>query len=557
MRPREVLSNGALLVSTTARELQADPLQFILQVSRRLPRSVPPRIGKALSIGNPGAVRAAYGAWIADQPQWARETLAATPSRNRRRLFAELANQLGVPDLIPKGELKGGLALRIAIRRGNSIEPSPKFVTADEPPSREDPPVDRALSVFHLLTNSIPHTGSGYAYRSHAVLKAQCEAGLRVAAATRLGYPVIVGKAKATHHDTIDGIDYYRLIPRRLGRTLDERTRQAADLLEPLVRSFGADILSTTTDYTNALVAQEVAARLGIPWTYEVRGLPEDTWVASQTTDSARNQALSSIKYDTLQTRETAAACAADHVFTLGSALRDDFATRGVPKSRMTVVNNAADPLPETDLMTPHQARARLGLPTEGTWVGSVTSLVAYEGIDVLLSAVAYARGQGADLRALIVGDGVARPELESQTRSLGLQFGVEAIFAGRLPKSDAAIYFQALDILAVPRTDQRVCRLVPPLKPLEAMAASRPILARDLPALQNLIKSAGSGVLVPNGDTEVWADALVCLAKDDEAQIALGQRGHNYVENNSWTHQGSTYHHALTRAVGLGLCSV
>ena len=48
--------------------------------------------------------------------------------------------------------------------------------------------------VLHLLTNSLPHTASGYAQRSHSILVAQQQAGWEVLAVTRLGYPVQVGK---------------------------------------------------------------------------------------------------------------------------------------------------------------------------------------------------------------------------------------------------------------------------------------------------------------------------------------------------------------------------
>lgn len=558
MTARELLVNLSLTATTTARELRDEPLQFLIQASRRLPRAVPAKLGRALRSGRPGVTRSAYAAWIADLPEEARDLLADARPRGPvgRRLFAELANQLDVPALIPPALLRGHLAKRVGQRRGDLIEPMPKFALPSSDATRPCD-ADAPISVFHLLTNSVPHTGSGYAYRSHAVLKAQREAGLRVAAATRLGYPVIVGKVSAKHHDVIDGIDYFRLVAPVIRRGLGDQVQQAADLLEPLVRTFGADVLSTTTDYTNALVAQEVAGRLGIPWTYEVRGLPEETWVVSKPFGAERIRAAGSARYVEARRREVSVAQAATRVFTLGRALRDDFIERGVSPDKVTVVHNAASVDLAAPTLEPVAARARLGLPREGTWVGTVTSLVDYEGIDILLEAVALARSQGNDLRALVVGDGTARPSLEAGAERLGLKAGIDVFFAGRVPYANSLMYYQALDIFAVPRRDERVCRLVPPLKPLNAMAVGRPIVASDLPALRQLIASAACGILAPAGQTAMWLEIFVDLSKRNTTRNAYGIQGRAYTENHSWAAAGTAYSDALTSISNIGSRSV
>src|SRR5699024_549297 len=48
----------------------------------------------------------------------------------------------------------------------------------------------RPPAALHVLTNSLPHTRSGYAYRSHAILTTLQNAGHQVAAETRSTYPV-------------------------------------------------------------------------------------------------------------------------------------------------------------------------------------------------------------------------------------------------------------------------------------------------------------------------------------------------------------------------------
>ena len=149
----------------------------------------------------------------------------------------------------------------------------------------------------------------------------------------------------------------------------------------------------------------------------------------------------------------------ADHA--VEKLLRDDLVARGLSPDRVTVVPNAVDDAlldPARDLSA-REARARLGLPEDGLWVGTVTSVVDYEGLDLLVRAVAELRSEGRDIRAAIVGDGTARPALLELVDSLGLTDAV--VLPGRVPSSTAHDWHRALDIFAVPRRDSEVTRTV------------------------------------------------------------------------------------------------
>jgi hypothetical protein len=119
-------------------------------------------------------------------------------------------------------------------------------------------------AMLHLLTNSLPHTSSGYAQRSHSILAAQQAAGWDVLAVTRLGYPVQVGKILAKPVDEVDGVRYQRLLPVTLAATMDERVQQQAEALMDVVLQFRPCVLHTTTHYVDALVVRAGAA-VGIP----------------------------------------------------------------------------------------------------------------------------------------------------------------------------------------------------------------------------------------------------------------------------------------------------
>ena len=70
-----------------------------------------------------------------------------------------------------------------------------------------------------------------------------------------------------------------------------------------------------------------------------------------------------------------------------------------------------------------------------------------------------------------------------------------------------------------------RLTELVTPLKPLEAMAMGRPIVASDVGGLAELIQHDVTGILVPAESRERFVDAAARLLGDAELRARLGGR--------------------------------
>ncbi|MCL2424539.1 MAG: glycosyltransferase family 4 protein [Micrococcales bacterium] len=431
-------------------------------------------------------------------------------------------------------------------------------ILTDDPPlapsaCRPGPrPVCDRVAAVHLLVNSVPTTTSGYALRSHAVLRAQREAGIDAVAATRLGYPVNVGLLTGRDLDVVDSVPYHRLVrwssPRLPRERLERHVLAATDLAVRHGLRPGVGVVHTTTPFTNALVAQRVAATLGVPWVYEVRGLLEDTWAASFPTAQARHAAQGSQRHRLARAREAQMAAAADHVVVLGETVRDSLVDRGVPAHRITVIGNGVDDALVTCTTSARDARAALGLDPGGYWVGTVGSLVDYEGVDVLLEAVAELGGHGG-VRLAVVGDGVARPALVRRAAALGL----DVVMPGRVSPRDAVTWYKALDVFVVPRRDTAVTAAVVPLKPMAAMALGRPVVASDLPALREIVGDVNAGLMVRPEDPHDLAQALATLADDRDLAARLGQAGRRFAATRTWSAQGlayrELYEHLCTQA--------
>lgn len=383
--------------------------------------------------------------------------------------------------------------------------------------------------VLFYLTNSLPHTQSGYTYRSHSTLAALQSTGVGVSAMTRLAYPLVVGKWAIRSRETVEGITYARQLPANYPSTLQERHALAVNLLVEEAKRTEASIFHTTTDYNNALVVADAAARLDLPWVYEVRGELESTWLSRHSQDK-QEELVHSDFYRLSRAQETTCMQSASAVVALSEVSRQLLIERGVPEAKITVVPNAVD---DTDIsrdFNRDSIRQELGLP-DATIVGSVTSVVGYEGLDTLLEAAASVP----DLYVLIVGDGQARSELEKLARQLEIDDRV--IFAGRQPNATIWKWYAALDAFIVPRKDTTVCRRVTPIKTLLAQGLGIPIIASDLPALREITGDVAT--YVPPENPSVLAGALRNLQSMPPADTS---RGIDWASEHTWKANARRY---------------
>jgi glycosyltransferase involved in cell wall biosynthesis len=564
-----------LVADAAAQHLHDDPALLAIQVSRRLPMGLRRRAGQVLhGLGSrlpAGAGAAALGAVMAGEVPRA-EAIVEDEAPSSARLVNEVAVLLDRTDLVPvdapaatraravwaMGDMDGAIALLDAAGLGAGaqaaryrselelLEEGFRLAApqrAGEVPAREVP--DGRFRVLHLLTNSLPHTQSGYALRSHSILTALARHGIESLALTRTGYPVMVGKAQAAQEDVIDGIRYRRTLPPRLGTTPRERLEQEVEEAIHLARTFRPDVLHATTDYRNALVAKAVSAATGIPWVYEVRGLMEQTWIASHRRPEARAQAARSQRVTATAAVEARLAREAAGVVTLGDAMASALEDRGVPAERIVLVPNGVDETLLAEAQAVDAARRAVGLdlPPGAFVVGGVSAVVAYEGHEVLLRAAAALLGDPATpaelkerLHVVVVGDGTAAPDLLALARELGIAQRVH--LPGRVPRGEARAWVQAMDVIAVPRLDLEVTRSVTPQKPVEAMALGRPVIVSDLPALRETVTGADGAaraVLVQAGDPESLAAAIASLHEDEETRRDLSAGGRDLARERTW----------------------
>ncbi|TGD08492.1 glycosyltransferase family 4 protein [Brevibacterium sp. S111] len=563
------------VVATTATHINDDRIFFGMQLARRLPAPASRLVGRTLGRARGDAAQAA-SAWLLGRESKAKTLVANSvyPSR----LLGEIALNLGLLDeaeaiaeAVPEA---AGLSSRIWWTRGQldrAIDVLPEGARRNrlgderlclQPgwwphvtdqitarPTRAAAGQTQHPAALHVLTNSLPHTRSGYAYRSHAILTTLQSAGHRVAAVTRPSYPVTIGRVSSGPVETVDGVDYLRQIPLRPLPTPTARLGDQASWIAARAQERGAQILHTTTHYVNGLATGAAAGSIGLPWVYEVRGVLEETWAAAGATPEDRQARRASQRFALMRAKEIEVATAADAVITLGETMREHLIAGGVPAEAITLIpNSVSEAVADADTSrTPAKMRSQLGLPGAGVWVGTAASIVGYEGLDDLIDAVILARSEGTDLRLLIAGDGVALPELRERAAPLG----DNAVFTGRVSQAQAIDYQLALDAIVVPRKDEPVCRLVTPIKPIEAMGLARPVVVSDLPALRELVPET-AGLSVRPEDPRALAGLLTDLADDDSARENYGQNGRAHVlATRRWKEIGRRYGQVYSQLMG------
>ncbi|MCU1537990.1 MAG: glycosyl transferase group 1 [Humibacillus sp.] len=409
--------------------------------------------------------------------------------------------------------------------------------------------------VLHVVTNALPDVQAGYTIRTHGILRAQAAAGRPVAAVTPPGYPVAQGRLAAGETATLDGIRYLRSLPPRVTADPAAPDRALVAHVESVVQravELRAEVLHAHSNHVNAQAALIAGRRLDVPVVYEVRGLLEETW-------RARGGDPTSEFYRWTRATETRCLELASAVVTLSRPLREEIVARGIDPSRVHVVPNGVD----DDLLTTRPdgdaLRRRLGIDPDAVVIGTVSTLNRYEGIDLLVASAAVL--DDPRLVVLVVGDG---PELHTlQQAADRLRADVvrtRVVLTARLSRTDALAAQAGIDVFCVPRRDTRVTRLVAPLKPVEAMALGRPVVASDLPPLSELLGLAPTdtgpsthtgpfagpaprGVLVAPGNLAALAAALGALADEPARRVALGEAGRAHVRaHRTWGAAAQTY---------------
>jgi glycosyltransferase involved in cell wall biosynthesis len=205
-----------------------------------------------------------------------------------------------------------------------------------------------------------------------------------------------------------------------------------------------------------------------------------------------------------------------DHVVYATESHRSLFVQEGL-ETPTTLISNGID-LGRYFLAAPDPALARRYELPHGFRILFVGRLMVDKEIDVLIQAMEVVRAE-VDAHLLVVGTGDEQPSLEELTAELGLGDAIH--FLGFVPEEDLPALYRHMDCFAI----ASVCE-VQSLPTLQALATGMPVVAADALALPELVHHGENGFLVPPGEPQAVADALLALARDSDLAQRMAERG-------------------------------
>jgi glycosyltransferase involved in cell wall biosynthesis len=238
-----------------------------------------------------------------------------------------------------------------------------------------------------------------------------------------------------------------------------------------------------------------------------------------------------------------------DHYFVpgvTGDGVEEVCRGLGVPPSRITRFANMIDI--ERHIVPDAAARAGkregLGIAADAIVITIVCRLAPEKGLEIALEAISQALStllphlQGR-VRVIIAGDGPLQRQIEEDICLRGLS--QTCLLWGEASADEVISLLGASDIFLF--TSWRAAGY--PLAILEAMASGCAVIASTEPLANEYMLAEGRGIIVPVGNAEQTARALVRLVGDEELRGQMGRSARNYV---AIQHSASTFRRALMR---------
>lgn len=411
------------------------------------------------------------------------------------------------------------------------------------------------MRILHLVTNSLPLI-SGSTIRSKYIFKFQKDFARIIVLSSYL-----FRKSK-NNLDFIEGIPYYRFnrrialilaqlhfLQNRINDYLFHYLRiDLGDFIEDilispfiklyvkrLVKFYNIEIIHAHSNRQIAKYVVKLSKKYRIPFIYEVRGFHEYNLLASNSELKKFDIELFKHKYYRILKIETKLMKESDLIITLSESMKKEIIKRGIDKNKVKIVRNCTDP----DILKPENFSNKLKrkLQLEGQYIMSFIGRInKYEGIEVIIKSLPFILEKFKNVSLLLIGNAnkIYLNKLKNLAEDLNLSNHLLHIDA--IPHTEIKKYYSISDFIVIPRLNIKLNRIVTPLKPLEAMAFKKLVIASDLPALRYSIIPKKTGDLFTSGNHKDLASKIIYYLNNPKEKRKIEEFVRKYVkENFSW----------------------
>jgi glycosyltransferase involved in cell wall biosynthesis len=214
-----------------------------------------------------------------------------------------------------------------------------------------------------------------------------------------------------------------------------------------------------------------------------------------------------------------------DHLIAVSHATKDEMVTAGVPPHFISVLHNGIDTEEWAPCPTRPTLREELGLPQAVPVLGYVGRIMPEKDLDTWLRAAAVVGQRYPEAQFVLVGEGRDASTLtQLQQLATDLGIGTRVHFPGY--RSSLLPVYAAFDLFILTSRREGL-----PNSILEAMALGVPVVTTDVAGTKELVVHGQTGFVLPQGDVQGIAQAMLTLLDDTQLRQSMGLAGRRRVE--------------------------
>jgi glycosyltransferase involved in cell wall biosynthesis len=231
-----------------------------------------------------------------------------------------------------------------------------------------------------------------------------------------------------------------------------------------------------------------------------------------------------------------------ERIVTNSSGVKDFYVSRGLPAEKFVIIPNGINATAAGKPAVSREALlAELSLPPDARLIGAVGRLWPQKRLKDLIWAADLLKTTRDGAHLLIIGDGPHRSRLERYRDQDEVQDCVH--FLGE--RDDVPRLMPHFDVLWLASEYEGQSNAI-----MEAMAASVPVIATDIPGNRDLVVNNVTGYLVPVGDRYEFTRRTDWLLSDESLRKRFGAAGKERIERDFTVEKMVERHAELYRQI-------
>jgi glycosyltransferase involved in cell wall biosynthesis len=378
------------------------------------------------------------------------------------------------------------------------------------------------MKILHVLYQSLPNT-AGSSIRSRDLINAQLKNGITPIVITSPFQPPLYVDLKK---ENIEGVIYYRTFSNNRNEIVAEGNTSLFIQLKKIIhlvkftrtvydiaKKENVNLIHAHAMFFCAFAAKYSSLKLNIPFVYEVRSLWEERY--------KRKNIFKYIIFSIITYLETFSMYCSDRIIVINNALKDNISKRYLIKNKIiSIVPNAVD-------ISNIKIIEKKNKDIVFAYIGTLSPI---EGLGLLIKVFNQLHADGLTNKLVFYGDGIEKKALELLALNNPL-----IQFKGSFLPSQASQVYSTVDIVVNPRISNLLTNSVTPLKPLEAMAFRKLVIASDVAGMHELITNEKTGFLFKAESESSLKKIIIDILRNKKNNVVINNAYNEIQENRNW----------------------